>query len=259
MLTLVVQQLRDPHAAVDRLVEDELRAWACASFAARARSPAGARRERSPGRPASRRARASSPSTLTYTRAWRRSGLVSTEVTVTNPMRGSLSPSAIRAERTSRTASFTLRMRSGAILVKVLRRYELAFHTCALGKHPPARSARRSAAIPQRPASRPTSAAVSLGALPELVMIGLGHRCAEAPLQLRLQRRQLLALALQAAVVREVQVESRGGRRTPRSGERLLHLLASRTPRSRPPPSGRGSSRARCRTPCPPSPRGRRP
>src|SRR3954453_19058690 len=37
-------------------------------------------------------------------------------------------------------------------------------------------------------------------------MVGLRHRRAEAPLQLRLQRQQLLALALQAAVVGEVQL-----------------------------------------------------
>src|SRR3954465_5370335 len=57
------------------------------------------------------------PRTLTNTRAWRRSGLVSTAVTVTKPMRGSLRPSAIRAERTSRRASLTLRMRSAATLL----------------------------------------------------------------------------------------------------------------------------------------------
>ena len=69
------------------------------------------------GPPASARARLASPSTLTKTRAWRRSGLVSTAVTVTNPMRGSLRPSASRADRTSLTASFTRLMRSPATLV----------------------------------------------------------------------------------------------------------------------------------------------
>src|SRR3954447_14461782 len=53
-----------------------------------------------------------SPSTLTKTRAWRRSGLVSTAVTVTKPTRGSLR-SCVRASlSTSRMASFTRRMRS---------------------------------------------------------------------------------------------------------------------------------------------------
>src|SRR3954453_15489601 len=56
------------------------------------------------------------PSTLTYTRPWRRSALVSTAVTVTNPMRGSLRPAAMRAQRTSRSASLTRRMRPPLIL-----------------------------------------------------------------------------------------------------------------------------------------------
>src|SRR3954468_6856370 len=68
-------------------------------------------------RPASASSRAdSSPSTLKYTRALRRSGLVSTPVTVTKPMRGSFRPAASCAERTSLTASFTLRIRALAIL-----------------------------------------------------------------------------------------------------------------------------------------------
>src|SRR3954451_24724752 len=58
----------------------------------------------------------SSPSTLKYTRALRRSGLVSTPVTVTKPMRGSFRPAASCAERTSLTASFTLRILAVAIL-----------------------------------------------------------------------------------------------------------------------------------------------
>src|SRR3954463_1165018 len=59
---------------------------------------------------------ASSPRTLTYTRALRRSGVVSTPVTVTKPMRGSFRPAASCAERTSLTASFTLRILAPAIL-----------------------------------------------------------------------------------------------------------------------------------------------
>ena len=46
------------------------------------------------------------------TRAERRSGLVSTEVTVTNPIRGSSSSVAIADPITSRITSFTLLMRS---------------------------------------------------------------------------------------------------------------------------------------------------
>ena len=142
---------------------------------------------------------ASSPSTLTYTRAWRGRGLCLPTVTVTNPMRGSFSPSAIRAERTSRTASFTLRMRSEATLMQVLGRYEQAFHAGTVGKQRPhvARST-LAAAVLEQAGVAPTSAAVIVGALPELVMVGLGHRGAEAPLELRLERGELLALALEA-------------------------------------------------------------
>ena len=57
-----------------------------------------------------------SPSTLTNTRAALRSGLVSTEVTVTNPMRGSFRSPAMCDERTSLIASFTRRILGGAIL-----------------------------------------------------------------------------------------------------------------------------------------------
>src|SRR2546423_15272825 len=53
----------------------------------------------------------SDPSTLTKTRAWRRSADVSTPVTVTKPIRGSLS-SPMLSDRTSLTASFTRRRRS---------------------------------------------------------------------------------------------------------------------------------------------------
>src|SRR5690348_10622637 len=51
------------------------------------------------------------PSTLTYTVACRRSGVVSTPVTVTSPMRGSFSSGSASAS-TWRTDSFTRRIRS---------------------------------------------------------------------------------------------------------------------------------------------------
>ena len=229
------------------------------SFGARDRSPAGAARERTPGRPASRRARCSSPSTLTYTRAWLRSGLVSTEVKVTKPMRGSLKPSAMRADRTSRTASFTLRMRSVATLVQVLRRYESAFHASAVRKHSPhvAFDLRGSileqagvAADERGRQTRPAATARDARSRPPRRRSGAGAEPSG---------RKLPALALQAAVLGKMQVDredtDEGGHIKPASAP----PASSRTPRSRPPPSRRGSSRARCRTPCPRSPRGRRP
>src|SRR5262249_55228817 len=62
--------------------------------------------------PSSVRACTSSlPSTLTNTFAWCRSGLVATPVTVTKPIRGSLSVGTA-SDRTCRIDSFTRRMRS---------------------------------------------------------------------------------------------------------------------------------------------------
>src|SRR5215212_10209188 len=146
------------------------------------------------------------PRTDTYTRAWRRSGLVSTEVTVTNPMRGSRSPSAIRTETTSRTASFTRRMRS-AILEKVFPGHHPAFHRRALGKHRDDVTLHSRGSITQIGNAVSDECGGQLGALPQLVMVRLGHRLAEAPLQLGLQRAELLALALQASVLGEVEVD----------------------------------------------------
>ena len=167
---------------------------------------------------------ASSPSTLTYTRACRRSGLVSTEVKVTNPMRGSLSPSAIRAERTSRTASLTLRMRSKATLMQVLGRYELAFHTGPVGKHPPHVAFDLGGPILEQAGVAADERSGQARALPEVMMVGLGDGRAEAPLKLRLDRRQLAALALEAAGLGEVQLDLEDADER-RLGERLLDLL----------------------------------
>src|SRR5271154_3096191 len=58
----------------------------------------------------------SSPSTLTYTRAWLRSALVFTSVTVTNPTRGSFSSPASASPNTWRIASSTRRIRPLLIL-----------------------------------------------------------------------------------------------------------------------------------------------
>src|SRR5215210_8507690 len=122
--------------------------------------------------PASVSSRSSSlPRTDTYTRAWRRSVLVSTEVTVTNPMRGSLTPSASRADTTSRRASFTRRMRS-AMLEKVFPRHHLAFHTRAFGKHRVHETLHCRGLIPQRAGLPAHQRGGDLRTLPEVVVIG---------------------------------------------------------------------------------------
>src|SRR5919206_3945139 len=111
-----------------------------------------------------------SPRTDTYTRAWRRSGLVSTDVTVTNPMRGSRSPSAIRTETTSRTASFTRRMRS-AILEKVFPGHHPAFHRRAFRKHRDHKPLQSRGSITQIGNAVSDERRGQLGPLPEVVMV----------------------------------------------------------------------------------------
>jgi hypothetical protein len=49
------------------------------------------------------------------------------------------------------------------------------------------------------------------GPLPAVVVVDLGHRRAEAPLELGLQRRQLLALPLEVAGGGEVEVDEQEG------------------------------------------------
>src|SRR3954470_12725008 len=74
--------------------------------------------ERSPSSVASRSS--SPPSTLTNTLAARRSGLVSTEVTVTKPMRGSFNSPATAIPTTSRSTSLMRRIRGPAMLLQGL-------------------------------------------------------------------------------------------------------------------------------------------
>src|SRR5919198_6232722 len=88
-------------------------------------------------------------------------------------------------------------------------------------------------------------------ALPELVVVDFGHRGTEAPLQLRLHRQKLLPLALQGAVLGEVQLrgenadvagtQKRSARRksVPASRGRFAPPRASRRPRARRLPSRR--------------------
>ena len=62
------------------------------------------------------------------------------------------------------------------------------------------------ARVAQRSGVAPDERRGERGALPEVVVVGLGHARPEAPAQLRLQPGQLLALALQASVGGEMQV-----------------------------------------------------
>src|SRR5690348_1160841 len=122
-------------------------------------------------------------------------------------MRGSLRPSARCEDRTSRTASLTRRIRAPGILEHFLARNEDPIYENALGKlglhiapelGPRVVHDRRRTTHQRRRES---------GALPQVVMVGFRYRRAEAPLQLRLQRDDLLALALQAPVPRKVKLD----------------------------------------------------
>src|SRR5207302_3699430 len=159
--------------------------------------------------PASAAARSGAPPrTLTNTRALRRSALVSTPVTLTNPMRGSLRSSVMCAETISRTASLTLRIRAPAILVEDLLRGdqspldsnpigELRLHVAAELHAGPFHDA----GVP------PYKGRGQRGALPQIVVIGLRDGGPEAALELRLEADQLLPLALEASVRGEVEVD----------------------------------------------------
>src|SRR3954469_3209908 len=158
--------------------------------------------------PASVRSRLRSvPSTLTKTVAWRRSVEVSTPVTVTKPTRGSFnSPTA--SEITSRTASFTRRMRS---LMHVLKRSvvqgdDVSLHADELESLAGEKSLGAVQQLVELPVPPRDAGEGDPRALPELVVVDLRDRRAETPLQLRLHREQLLALSLERAVLGEVQL-----------------------------------------------------
>src|SRR5262245_2258644 len=140
------------------------------------------------------------PRTLTKTFACRRSGDVSTPVRVPDPTRGSLSSPTASAS-VSRIASFTRRIRSvigphdaflhGQELVLLAVEVADRLLEQALGIVVLPRRARDRQARP----------------LPLLVMVDLGHRSAEAVLQLRLRRLDVLALALQRPRLREMELD----------------------------------------------------
>src|SRR3712207_2183713 len=138
------------------------------------------------------------PKTDTKTLAWRRSGEVSTAVTVTKPTRGSLISVAIASESTSRTASSTRSMRSDFMLVpKVRPRDHTALDADALrtaGVEQAARGVGRLLAPPGRPRGHRDR---ERRALPGVLVVHLRHGGAELRAQRRLERVQLGSLGLQ--------------------------------------------------------------
>src|SRR5688500_7542249 len=157
-------------------------------------------------------------------------------------MRGSRRSPAMWIERTSFRASLTRRMRSPAILMKSLvGGHHGSLDTDTLGE------------VPVEPAFNPVGAGCNVvggpadqrrgerGALPELVLIGLGDRRAEAVVELSLHRLKLLALALERAVVGEVEVHLEDGDEAhwrwvvvqPRRASRLSAVSAIESPTGR--------------------------
>jgi hypothetical protein len=94
----------------------------------------------------------------------------------------------------------------------LLPQYFVRRHETALESHPIG-VLRQDVALevvrrpPQRSRVAPRERGRERGALPEIVMIGLGDRGAEAPLKLSLEREQLLPLVLQRMPLGEVKVD----------------------------------------------------
>ena len=175
------EDLGDAHARVDRRVVGELSVGVClrrSSWATRrCRKPWA---ERKPARLASRSS--SVPSTETNTRACRRSGLVFTAVTVTNPTRGSLRSCVTASLKTALTASSTRRILSEAMLPpKVLDRSHVALETCPVRmtvEHEALHPVQCALELVQRAGGQRGR---QRGPLPEVLVVDLGHRRAETP------------------------------------------------------------------------------
>src|SRR5262249_37395190 len=152
----------------------------------------------SPSRVLSRRR--SDPSTLTKTRAWLRSGAVSTPVTVTKPTRESFrSPTA--SASTSRIAPFTLRIRS------VIQGHHVAFAAAELERLTGEIALGVVEKLLHVPVGATHTGQGKPRSLPEVVMVDLRDRRPEPPLQLCLGREQLLPLAFQRAGFRKVELD----------------------------------------------------
>src|SRR5438105_3076227 len=150
-------------------------------------------------RPASERRRFfSPPSTLTKTRAWRRSGDVSTPVIVTRPIRGSFS-SRIASASTSRTTWFTRRIRS------VIGIHHLPLH----GSELPVLAAEIALGLVEHPVDLTVltrhHGQRQSRSLPDVVVVDLGDGRAHV-LQARLGGAEMVALVLERVAGGEAQL-----------------------------------------------------
>src|SRR5579859_3054363 len=115
-------------------------------------------------------------------------------------MRGSLS-SGTDSESTCRIASFTRRMRS------LIRAHDLPLHPDELPFLPVEVTLGAVEELLELGVAARDARNREAGALPELVVVDLGHGGAEALLELGLRRLDVLALALERAGGREVQLD----------------------------------------------------
>src|SRR4051794_38238198 len=99
-------------------------------------------------------------------------------------MRGSLRPWANSEDRTSLTASFTRRIRAPAILVKLLAGEDRALDAHAVGELRLHVATELRAGVVDDRGGTAHERGRQRRALPEVVVVGLRHRRAEAPLQL---------------------------------------------------------------------------
>ena len=222
------RRVLEPQLARDRALEHAVR---------RLRGPA-----------ASACARPASPSTETKTRARRRSGAVSTAVTVTNPTRGSLTCCGDRvgedlADGLVHPAHAVGGHPSASRSLHEARRRSTR---TPCGKRASSARAIASAASSQRPAEPPASATASVERCQESWWRDLGHRRAHPLAQMRLDAVELRALGLQRTARPGRRGGPAGGRRTCRTRRRPTRACARpaacRRPRSRRPPSRRRSS-----------------
>ena len=123
-------------------------------------------------------------------------------------MRGSLRPAASCADSTSLTASLTLRIRAPGILAEhLVAGDKAALDPNAVGELRLDVARELGAGVIDDRWRAPDERRRERGALPEIVVVGLGDGRAEPLLEVRLQRLDLLALALEAGVIGEVQVD----------------------------------------------------
>src|SRR5581483_5440702 len=149
------------------------------------------------------RRRRSLPSTETNTVPSRRSGVTRTPVTVTSPIRGSFS-SPIPSATTARTDSLTRRMRSLTVVTGCDEQAVTAHEHRFARREPSLGAGGQLLGLVRGPRRAGDG---ERRTLPEVVVVDLGDRGAEAAAQRVPRRAHVVALALQRAGFGEVQLD----------------------------------------------------